>query len=96
MGAHFHHLCFSGDWDGMEAIRRDRGVAIWAADASGEPLEKSSPPAKLALIVGNEGSGLSSLPQSRADHIVALPIGGAVDSLNVAVAAGILLYQLRL
>ena len=95
MGAHFHHLCFSGDWEGVEAFRRDRGVAVWAADASGEPLEGSSPPAKLALIVGNEGSGLSSLPRSRADRIVALSIGGAVDSLNVAVAAGILLYELR-
>jgi TrmH family RNA methyltransferase len=95
MGAHFHHLCFSGDWDGVEAFHRDRGVAIWAADASGEPLDASSPPDKLALIVGNEGSGLSSLPRSRADRIVALPISGSVDSLNVAVAAGILLYELR-
>ena len=95
MGAHFHHLCFSGDWDGVEDFCRARGLAIWAADATGEPIDRSSPPAKLALIVGNEGSGLSSLPRSRADRIVALPIAGTVDSLNVAVAAGILLYELR-
>jgi TrmH family RNA methyltransferase len=95
MGAHFHHLCFSSDWGAVDAFCRDRGVAIWAADARGEPIDDSSPPEKLALIVGNEGSGLSSPPRSGADRIVALPIGGAADSLNVAVAAGIFLYELR-
>ena len=95
MGAHFHHPCLSGTWEDIEAFRTERGIAIWAADAAGEPLPGISPPSKLALVVGNEGSGLSSLPRSRADRIVALPIAGAVDSLNVAVAAGILLYELR-
>jgi TrmH family RNA methyltransferase len=95
MGAHFHHLCFSGVWEDVEAFCRDRGLAIWASDAAGEALDRTTVPSKLALIVGNEGSGLSSLPKSRADRVVALPIAGTVDSLNVAVAAGILLYELR-
>ena len=95
MGAHFHHPCLSGTWEDIEAFRTDRGIAVWAADAAGEPLPGLSAPSRLALVVGNEGSGLSSVPRSRADRIVALPIAGAVDSLNVAVAAGILLYQLR-
>ncbi len=95
MGAHFHHFCFSATWDELDVFRRDREVVLWGADASGEPLGTRPPPARLALMVGNEGSGLTSLSRGRADRIVALPIAGAVDSLNVAVAAGILLYELR-
>jgi TrmH family RNA methyltransferase len=95
MGAHFHHPCFSATWEDVEAFRGERQIAIWAADVSGSPLGELPPPARLALVVGNEGSGLSSLPRSRADRIVALPIAGTVDSLNVAVAAGIFLYELR-
>ena len=53
------------------------------------------PPERLALVVGNEGNGLSSLSRTRADRLVALPIASTVESLNVAVAAGILLYELR-
>jgi TrmH family RNA methyltransferase len=52
-------------------------------------------PARLALLVGNEGAGLSDEGRARATAIVALPIGTMVESLNVAVATGILLYQLR-
>jgi 23S rRNA (guanosine2251-2'-O)-methyltransferase len=45
--------------------------------------------------VGNEGAGLSADGRARADAIAALPIGQLVESLNVAVATGIFLYQLR-
>jgi TrmH family RNA methyltransferase len=95
MGAHFHHLCFSATWEDVEAFRRERQIAIWAADVSGGSLGEVPPPARLALVVGNEGGGLSSQLRSRADRIVALPIAGTVESLNVAVAAGIFLYELR-
>lgn len=95
MGAHFHHPCLSGTWDELDAFRRDRSIAVWAADASGDSIEGSSPPDGLALVVGNEGSGLSPVSRTRADRLVALPITAAVESLNVAVAAGILLYELR-
>ncbi|HVX39541.1 MAG TPA: RNA methyltransferase [Gemmatimonadaceae bacterium] len=95
MGAHFHHPCSSGTWDDLDAFRRDRSVAVWAADASGEVLDGPAAPDRLALVVGNEGSGLSSASRARADRLVALRISAAVESLNVAVAAGILLYELR-
>lgn len=95
MGAHFHHPCFSGTWDELESFRRERAVALWAADAAGDPLGSLDPPSRLAIVVGNEGNGLSSLSRSRADRLVALPIASTVESLNVAVATGILLYELR-
>lgn len=95
MGAQFHHPCLSGTWEELESFRRERSVAVWAADARGESIDTLEPPARLALVVGNEGSGLSSVSRAQADRLVALPIASATESLNVAVAAGILLYELR-
>src|SRR6185503_3971965 len=51
-------------------------------------------PAKLALVVGTEGAGLTAGVERAADYRVRIPIGGDVDSLNVAVATGIALYEL--
>ena len=95
MGAHFHHPCLTGTWDELDAFRRARAVEVWAADAAGRPIDAAVPPKRLALVVGNEGSGLSPESRTRADGLVALPIASTVESLNVAVAAGILLYELR-
>jgi RNA methyltransferase, TrmH family len=95
MGAHFHHPCLSGTWDELDTFRRDRSIDVWAADAAGNNISDVAAPARLALIVGNEGAGLSPDSRTRADRLIALPIASAVESLNVAVAAGILLYELR-
>jgi tRNA G18 (ribose-2'-O)-methylase SpoU len=53
-----------------------------------------SPRGRLALVLGNEGDGVSETTLAVADHRVRIPISGAVDSLNVAVAAGIALARL--
>jgi tRNA G18 (ribose-2'-O)-methylase SpoU len=50
---------------------------------------------RLALVLGAEGSGVTPAVASAADAFVRIPIGHDVDSLNVAVAAGIALYCLR-
>jgi tRNA G18 (ribose-2'-O)-methylase SpoU len=68
------------------------------ADVSGETPESLlrerdvRPP--VALVLGNEGAGVSQTLDEAADSRVAIPLSGAVESLNVAVAAGILLYEL--
>ena len=95
MGGHFHHTCLSVTWEELDTFRARRAVTIWAADAAGEPIGGMARPERLALVVGNEGAGLSPQARGRSDRLVALPIGQAVESLNVAVAAGILLYELR-
>lgn len=94
MGAHFKHPAFSGTWAGLDAFRERGGLTIFAADASGEPAAAAGRPERLALVVGNEGSGLSPEARSRADRIVSLAIEPGVESLNVAVATGVLLYLL--
>ena len=71
------------------------GFAIWAADADGAPLpEMPAPPARCALAVGNEPRGLDAALLGQAAQRVAVPLRGGVESLNVAVAAGILMHAL--
>lgn len=96
MGAHFTHAAFATTWEDLDAWRSAQKVALWGADAAGSPLTAQGAPVpqRMALLVGNEGSGLSAEARTRVERMVALPIAG-VDSLNVAVAAGILLYELR-
>jgi TrmH family RNA methyltransferase len=97
MGAHFHHLALHSTWDALHAFLTAAEIPLWAADAHGEPLLASAPPhppPRLAIAVGNEGGGLSDAVRSAAAKVVGLPTTSLVDSLNVAVAAGILLYEL--
>ena len=44
--------------------------------------------------MGNEGQGISSMIEAAADHLVHIPMKGKAESLNVAVAAGILIFYL--
>jgi len=95
MGAHFHMPALHCDWASLDELRRREEIVTWGADAGGTPLAQLAPPPRLALLVGNEGAGLSAEGRARAEVIAALPIGDRVESLNVAVATGIFLYQLR-
>lgn len=96
MGAQFHHPAFSVDWAALDAFTERHSIALWAADAHGEALgTQGSAPDRLALIVGNEGAGLSADARSRASRLISLPMTSVVESINVAVATGILLYELR-
>ena len=95
MGASFRHPAFHAGFDELVSFLVTEGAELWGADAGGEPIGKAPAPGRLALAVGNEGAGLSSSVRRRAVRLVSLPISGAVESLNVSVATGILLYQLR-
>jgi TrmH family RNA methyltransferase len=95
MGAHFRHPALSCTGEALDAFLAARGVTLWGADAHGAPVTGLARPQRLALAVGNEGGGLSPAVRERAACLVSLPIAPDVDSLNVAVATGILLYELR-
>jgi tRNA G18 (ribose-2'-O)-methylase SpoU len=88
------------DWPGAIARVRSAGFTIVALTPR-EPSETLSAFAvrahtpRIALIVGTEGAGLTPEVEAAADYRVRVPISGTVDSLNVAVAAGIALYALR-
>jgi len=95
MGAQFHHHAFHAEWEALERFIDREGIEVWGADAQGAPLDSKRAVRRLAIVVGNEGSGLSPEIRRKAHRTVSLPIASTVESLNVAVAAGIILYELR-
>ena len=94
MGAHFHHPAFHATWENVQAFLARTNTPLWAADADGVTITDRGP-ARLALAVGNEGGGISPAIRTAAERVISLPITSMVESLNVAVATGILLYELR-
>lgn len=97
MGALFHHPVLSVDWDTLGSWCRQHDVRLWGGDMQGDRIEEVPRPlpARLALIVSNEGAGLSSAAESLVERRVCIPMASTVESLNVAVATGILLHALR-
>lgn len=77
------------------AMVRAAGYEITAAvvDACAEPLSRFEPSPRTALLVGNEANGLSPEFLALCSRRVSIPMAEGVDSLNVAVATGILLYR---
>jgi TrmH family RNA methyltransferase len=94
MGAHYTHPAFSSTWAELDAFRTRTGTKLFAADSTGEPVSSVPASSRVALVVGNEGAGLSTDARARADRAIALPLSPGVESLNVAVATGVLLYLL--
>ena len=95
MGASFRHPAFHTTVESLVGFLAEENIELWGADATGEPVDGLKRPHKLAVVVGNEGAGLSSSIRAQVKRLVSLPISGAVESLNVSVATGILLYQLN-
>lgn len=76
---------------GIATIDELRG-AIIAADAGGQDVSKFVWPRHFVLAVGNEANGLSNEIRTKATATVAIPMPGGMESLNAAVATGIILY----
>jgi TrmH family RNA methyltransferase len=94
MGAAFRLPAAPAGVEQSVAWARARGVEVIVTAADGTPLERwRRGPAPIALVVGNEGAGVSTALAAVATRRVAIPLASTVESLNVAVAAGILLYE---
>jgi len=96
MGAFFRFPCISTDAEAFFAWASAHDVEIWATNAAGTPIASARRPGHpLALVLGNEGAGIGELVRSRAARQVAIPLRAGAESLNVAIAAAILLYEVR-
>jgi TrmH family RNA methyltransferase len=92
VGSTFRLPVVGSSWEAAAEWLRREGFRILGADAAGEAMPAA--PARAALVVGNEGAGLSAAVRAGVDGLVGIPLRGRAESLNVAAAAAILLYEL--
>ena len=98
MGATFTHLALTSTWESLTLFLNAHAIPCWAADTDGiviDGTERGALPSRIALVVGNEGAGISPSIAGQAVQRVAIRMAPGVESLNVAVATGILLHALR-
>jgi 23S rRNA (guanosine2251-2'-O)-methyltransferase len=74
-------------------LLKEAGFWVYGADMDGEAVDKKDLSGRVALAMGSEGAGLARLLRETCDGMVSIPAQGQVDSLNVSVAAGVLLYE---
>lgn len=72
---------------------KKKNIWVYAADMNGQRWDKTDFNGGVALVIGNEGSGVGRLVKEKCDVTVSLPMLGKVNSLNASVAAGILMYE---
>jgi TrmH family RNA methyltransferase len=97
MGASFRLPAVAAGPDELVAWARLQQAELWVADTTGEAVNRlpgrGQNRSPVALVVGNEGAGVSPSLDLAANRRIAIPLARGVESLNVAVAAGILLYE---
>lgn len=76
-------------------LLKDAGFWIYGADMNGESSETIKFTDRCVIVMGSEGDGMGRLVRENCDFIVSIPMQGHIDSLNVSVAAGILMYEVR-
>lgn len=72
---------------------KDNGFWIIGTDMEGTDYRKIDYKGKIAIVIGNEGKGLSRLTEANCDFIAKIPMYGTVNSLNASVAAALVIYE---
>jgi 23S rRNA (guanosine2251-2'-O)-methyltransferase len=90
------HLAVAGVGNLVAALEELKQAGVWVIGAdpeAAEPYDAGALEPPVALVVGAEGRGLHRLVRERCDRLVRIPLRGQVRSLNVSVAAALLLYE---
>ena len=72
---------------------KNKGFWIVGTDMKGEDYTQLDYKCPLALVIGNEGSGMSRIVKDSCDFIATIPMKGEINSLNASVATGIMIYE---
>ena len=92
MGAHFHVPVVVSGWEAL--AQQLAGLALWLAEARiGEPYPRVDWRVPSALLIGSEANGPSPAARRLAPGRVTIPMPGQAESLNAAVAAGVILFE---
>ena len=74
---------------------KEKGYNIFGADMNGNSVFNTDKKDKICLVIGSEATGMSSEVKAQLDEVVSVPMVGDIESLNAAVSAGILMYNLK-
>ncbi|WP_087971857.1 TrmH family RNA methyltransferase [Oceanobacillus rekensis] len=95
-GSIFHIPIYHANLHQELMLLKEKGFSIWAtALMQASNYNEVLTDGKVAIIMGNEGAGVDPDLLELADQIVTIPIYGKAESLNVSIAAGILMYHLK-
>jgi TrmH family RNA methyltransferase len=77
----------------IESYKELNGKYLIAADKTGVPVNKFCWPDSFIIVIGNEANGVSDELLGACEHKLSIPLHGRIESLNAAVAAGIVLFE---
>ncbi|HOJ87938.1 MAG TPA: 23S rRNA (guanosine(2251)-2'-O)-methyltransferase RlmB [Pseudothermotoga sp.] len=72
---------------------QEQGYWVYGADMRGKNVFEERFTLPVAVVFGNEGEGLSRLVKEKCDQLISVPMFSSIDSLNVSVSAGIVLFE---
>ena len=95
-GSHFHLPIYRMSSQALLKETKEAGISVLATTLSKDSVDYRELPSieNFVLVMGNEGQGISPLMAESADQLVHISMKGQAESLNVAVAAGILIFHL--
>lgn len=86
-------VCKVGNLASTIKMLKEDNIWVYAADMDGETIYNSDLSGDVAIVIGGEGQGVSTIIRKECDQIISLPMYGHVNSLNASVSAGIVLYE---
>ncbi|HEL2204238.1 TPA: RNA methyltransferase [Streptococcus suis] len=94
-GSHFHLPVYRMPMTAIFSALKSNQIQILATTLSSQSVDykEVTPNPSFALVMGNEGQGISTFVADEADQLVHITMPGQAESLNVAIAAGILLFS---
>ena len=72
---------------------KDKNYWIYSSDMNGDNYSKVNYDGNIAIVIGNEGKGVSELVKKSSDFMISIPMSLKMESLNASVAAGIIIYE---
>lgn len=72
---------------------KEQGIWIYSVDMAGSDYTRTDLKGKVALVIGNEGKGISRLIKEKSDFTISIPMKGSINSLNASVAASVIMFE---
>ena len=93
----FDNCKYDGSIENNEFIEKLKKYGYWivGTDMEGMPYTTIDYKTKIAIVIGNEGKGISDLVSKNCDYLAKIPMVGTVNSLNASVACGIFLAEIN-